>query len=208
MTRADKGPATVPSPLARLREWLPMLMSVLAFTVSLTSLYYAALRDGQVIAMTGPMLLLSHDPLTGVGNVSVAVNLSNTGARLVTVKQLQLQVTGPDGKTTVRLPAVAQQKLAADGEPKDDVMTAPITLAPRSETSRQLRFTITAKDAEHFAFVETGKYQFQLSLQLLDGQREAEHWVLDLSETEAYQLTYWRGLNIGNTLAVLKAESP
>jgi hypothetical protein len=47
------------------REWLPRVMSVLAFTVPITSLYYAALRGGTVTAMTGPMLVLGHDPLTG-----------------------------------------------------------------------------------------------------------------------------------------------
>lgn len=208
MARPEQASAASKSALARLRDWLPMLMSVLAFTVSLTSLYFAALRGGNVTAMTGPMVLLSHDPLTGAGNVSVAVNLANTGAQLATVRQLQLKITGPDGKLAVVLPAVAQQKLKADGEPQDDVMTAPITLAPRSETTRQLRFMITTKDADQFAFIERGRYQFDLLLQLRDGPQQAEQWQLQLSDVDAERLNYWRGLNIANSLPVLKTDTP
>ena len=53
------------------------------------SLYSAALHGVTVAGMTGPVVVLGHDPLTGAANGGVAVNLSNTGARLITPSQLR-----------------------------------------------------------------------------------------------------------------------
>jgi len=202
------NPAAQPSAhtrLARVRDWLPLVMSVLAFTVSITSLYYAALRGGTVTAMTGPMLVLGHDPLTGAANVSIAVNLSNTGARLITTRQLQLVVTAPDGATSATLPAVAQQKFDAKGEPQDDAMVAPITLAPRSETARQLRFTTRPKDVERIDFFHAGSYRFVLWLAVANRPmpEEAERWAITLDDVGARQLRSWSEMGIARAVAVL-----
>lgn len=187
----------------RLREGLPLLMSVLAFVVSLSSLYLVTLRSGNVTAMTGPVLTLSHDPVTGAARVGLAVNLANTGARLITVAGLQLRVTAPDQKTVYTLTALTQQTLDDKGEPRDSGLLAPITLAARSESTYQLGFVST--DVE-IALLQPGKYQFELHLKTAaaESTQRAEHWQLKLSETDANQLNHWYQLNIANSVMVAK----
>ena len=210
-TKAAPTPANSPlrpaarTRLAHVRDWLPLAMSVLAFTVSITSLYYAALRGGTVTATTGPMLALGHDSPTGAANVSIAVNLSNTRARLFSTQQLQLLVTAPDGATSATLPAVAQQKFDAKGEPQDDAMVAPITLAPRSETARQLRFTTRPKDVERIDFFHAGSYRFVLWLAVANRPmpEEAERWAITLDDVGARQLRSWSEMGIARAVAVL-----
>jgi hypothetical protein len=203
---ASASAPPAPTRTSRVRDWLPLVMSILAFTVSVTSLYYAALRSGEVAALSGPLVVLGHDPLTGAANVSIAVNLSNVGARLITTRQLQLVVVTPDGASTVTLPAVAQQKFNAEGEPHDDALVAPITLAPRSETTRQLRFTTLPADVERFDFFQPGTYRFALLLSVASRPTpaEAERWTVTLTALDANQLHTWSDLSAARTLAVLK----
>ena len=187
----------------RVREGLPLVMSVLAFVLSLSSLYLSVLRAGNVSAMTGPVLALSHDPLTGAARVSLAVNLANTGARLITVAGLQLRITAPDQKTVYTLTALTQQTLDDKGEPRDSGLLAPVTLPARSESTHQLGFVAT--DAE-VALLKPGRYQFALLLKTTAGEplQLAEQWLLELSEPETNQLQHWYQLNIGNSVMLAK----
>lgn len=187
----------------RLREGLPLLMSVLAFAVSLTSLYMVTLRSGNVTAMTGPVMALSHDPITGAARVSLAVNLANTGARLITVAGVQLRITTPDQKIVIPFTALTRQVLDDKGEPRDSSLLAPITLAARSESTYQLGFV--SSDTEH-ALLQPGRYQVELQLKTTAGAatQHAEQWQLDISEQDAMQLQHWYQLNIGNSVMVAK----
>jgi hypothetical protein len=200
---AEAAPPISPPPWRRLRETLPLLMSVLAFVVSLSSLYFSVLRAGNVAAMTGPVLALSHDPLTGVAQVSVAINLANTGARLITVTELQLEIQKPAGEQRFTLQAVTQQAMDQEGEPKDLSLLAPITLPPRSESTRQLRFAGSTADV---ALTQAGVYRCRLLLRLSGREApvQAEHWQLELTDLDAGQLRHWYELNIGRTVLVTK----
>lgn len=185
------------------REGLPLLMSVLAFALSLSSLYLSVLRSGNVTAMTGPVLALSHDPLTGAARVSLAVNLANSGAKLSTVAGLQLRVTAPDQKTVYTLTALTQQTLDDKGEPRDSSLLAPITLAARSESTRQLGFVATTAE---MSLLQPGRYQFELQLKTSAGEppRVVEQWQLNLSEQDVNQLQHWYQLNVGSSVMLAK----
>lgn len=199
------APASTParSGWQRVREGLPLLMSVLAFTVSLSSLYLVTLRSGNVTAMTGPVLALSHDPVTGAARVGLAVNLANTGARLITVAGLQLRATAPDQKTVYTLTALTQQSLDDQGEPRDSGLLAPITLAARSESTYQLGFVSASAET---SMLQPGRYAFALYLKTAVSEQAqlAEHWQLNLSERDAMQLNHWYQLNIGNSVMLAK----
>jgi hypothetical protein len=205
MARSDEPPlAPVPahSGWQRLREGLPLVMSVLAFVLSLTSLYLVTLRAGNVSAMTGPALALSHEPVTGAARISLAVNLANTGARLITVAGMQLQITTPDNKR-LALTARTQQTLDGDGEPRDSSLLAPITLAARSESTRQLGFVASGNDA---SLLQPGRYQLALLLSAGsdNAMHPAEQWQIEISENEARQLQHWYELGIGNSVMLAK----
>ena len=203
---ARSGEPTLKAPTRsgwqRLREGLPLVMSVLAFVLSLSSLYLSVLRAGNVSAMTGPVLALSHEPVTGAARISLAVNLANTGARLITVAGLQLQITTPDNKQLV-LTARTQQTLDGDGEPRDSSLLAPITLAARSESTRQLGFV--ADDAE-ISLTQLGRYQILLLLRTgaETTAHRVEQWQMDIGETDARQLQHWYQLGIGNSVMLAK----
>ncbi len=203
MARPPLLPQRAGSSWQRLREGLPLLMSVLAFTVSLTSLYLVTLRSGNATAITGPVMALSHDPVTGAARVSLAVNLANSGARLITVNSLQLQVRLPDQTSTVQLNARTLQSLDDKSEPRDTSLLAPITLAARSESTRQIGFA--GSDAE-LSLSQPGRYQFELHLKTTadDKLQLAEQWQLDVSEIDARQLQHWYQLGIGNSVMVAK----
>lgn len=203
MARPDDGSLRSHSGWQRLREWLPLLMSVLAFAVSLSSLYLVTLRSGNVTAMTGPVLTLSHDAFTGATRVSLAVNLANSGARLITVAGLQLRVTAPDQKTVHTLTALTQQTLDDKGEPRDSGLLAPITLAARSESTYQLGFVSTNAEA---ALLQPGRYHFELHLKTAGTEQPqlAETWQLNLTETDANQLQHWYQLDIANSVMLAK----
>ncbi len=203
MARTIEPPQRASSGWQCLREGLPLLMSVLAFALSLSSLYLVTLRSGNVTAMTGPVLALSHDPLTGAARVGLAVNLANTGARLITVAGLQLRVTAPDQQSVYTLTALTQQTLDDKGEPRDSGLLAPITLAARSESTYQLGFV--SSEAET-ALLQPGLYQFELRLRTAAAEQTqlAEQWQLNLSERDANQLSHWYQLNIGNSVMLAK----
>ena len=194
---------TVPSHWQRLREGLPLLMSVLAFAVSLSSLYLVTLRSGNVTAMSGPVLAISHDPITGAARIGLAVNLANSGARLITVAGLQLRVLGPDQTTPLQLTALTLQALDDKGEPRDTALLAPITLAARSESTYQLGFVAANAD---MTLLQPGRYAFALHLKTATGEQMqlAEQWQISLTETDIRQLQQWYQLNIGNSVMVAK----
>lgn len=204
MTRSGEPPLAPParSRWQRLREGLPLLMSVLAFVLSLSSLYLSVLRAGNVSAMTGPVLTLSHEPVTGAARISLAVNLANTGARLITVAGLQLQITTPDNQQLV-LTARTQQTLDAEGEPRDSSLLAPITLAARSESTRQLGFVAKGNDA---SLLQPGRYHLTLLLRTSgdSAMHPAEQWQIEISESETRQLQHWYELGIGNSVMLAK----
>ena len=204
MTRSSEPPLVPPtrSGWQRLREGLPLVMSVLAFVLSLSSLYLSVLRAGNVSAMTGPVLALSHESVTGAARISLAVNLANTGARLITVGGLQLQITTPDNKQLV-LTARTQQTLDGDGEPRDSSLLAPITLAARSESTRQLGFVASGNDA---SLLQPGRYHLTLLLRTGSdsAMHPAEQWQVEISENEARQLQHWYELGIGNSVMLTK----
>jgi hypothetical protein len=188
--------------MATFKDRLSILLSVLAFTISAVSFYLTTLREVEPEIQAGSRLYISHD-VYGKASVAMSVNITNIGARLFVIERLALLIHRPDSLDGYVMTPAGYVKVNDKGEPQDEGMVGPITVAGRGQVTKQILFKSSSEE-DGFAITSPGKYECALIAWFSGEQTPAisDQFEIQLSTTDANQLSHWADLQVTNSVVV------
>ncbi|MGA9365720.1 MAG: hypothetical protein WBW16_15265 [Bacteroidota bacterium] len=189
--------------MKRFKDFLSLIMSGIAFVVSLLSFYLTVLRSADPEIRAGSPIYLFHD-VSMTASVAMPVSVSNAGARLSTVERFALVVKPDTSREGYMFAPYTFQKFNKKGDLQDESMTSPIVIPGGSQTTKQVLFKASQDPNDNFALVSQGRYVLSLLAWFpgRDSPRIVDRFEVDINQLQADNLSRWRDLQVTNTVVV------
>ena len=188
--------------MATFKDRLSIVLSILAFTISAVSFYLTTLREVEPEIQAGSRFYISHD-IYGKASIAMSINATNIGARLFVVERLALLIHRPDSLDGYVMTPAGYVKVNDKGEPQEEGMVGPITVAGRGQVTKQILFKSSSEE-DDFTITSPGKYEYTL-VAWFSGKPDpaiADRFAIELSTTDANQLSHWANLQVTNSVVV------
>jgi len=140
---------------------VPVVISILALTVSFLGVYYSQVRHARLRLIAGEHLCVNHFTEGNVG-VSLPVCIVNEGTRPGTIRRIGLRIKKADSGEGDLLEPLYYQRIDEKGNFLHDAMPAPVTVAASQSVVKQVLFRSDLEHPNDFQFVNPGMYQFLL----------------------------------------------
>ncbi|HEY2987224.1 MAG TPA: hypothetical protein VGL11_05835 [Candidatus Binatia bacterium] len=186
------------------KEWIPLALSILALAVSITSFYVTSLRTAYPYIRIGSPFHIYHEALTGSPSLVMAVSISNSGARLVTIERLGVLVRKQGANDGYLLVPFAFQKINEKGDFQNDSLAGPMTVSGGSELTKQILFTQANGPDTDYSLTVQGRYELTLFSWLsgADSPRAVDKFEFDIDQVSANKLSHWRDLQVPNSVPI------
>ena len=154
------GQPTAPTTgFARLKDYLPLGMSAVALIVSVSSLYVSELRNANIEVHTTPFL---HAINRGQNwELRLNVTFTNSGARTGVVRNVALEVSGPDGHRQL-LQFAYIGGLTANGDVSNEAVPTAIAVTGQGSHAAQMVFVSPLREPDIEVFPLAGRYNVSL----------------------------------------------
>jgi hypothetical protein len=157
MTGEPVGP---PKGFARLKDYLPLGLSVVALIVSVSSLYLTQLRNANIEAHATAFLYAFNRGQNW--ELRLPVTFTNSGARTGVVRNVALEVAGPDRKRQLLQFAYIGGALTTNGDVSNEAVPAAIAVAGRGSEAAQMVFISPRREPDIEIFPRAGRYDVSL----------------------------------------------